>query len=439
MKTSDRPDLMTRLPTRGRSKATALAFLFACLLAFPITSLATAADGLIASPEPGWPQWRGPRRDGISSEEGLLPVWPDGGPELLWKIDGLGSGWSSPIVVDKRVYITGDVQDDLVMFAIDTNGKLIWRTANGKAWKKSYPGSRASCTFSEGRLYHLNAHGRLACLDAGLGKEYWASDILKRFDAENGIWGLSESLLVEGDRVIVTPGGKNALVAALDKQDGRTVWTTEPLGDDTGTHSSPVLFEHAGHRMIANCSSGHGFGIDADSGQLLWTVPLKNRFGVNVSTPVFGRGSVFFVTPYAEEGRLYRLGSDRQSTAAELAWQSPLDTVCGCAVLVDDTLFAAEYRKSKQWFATDWQSGERKSQLEHFSTGAAIFADGRLYLLDETGTVGLVKTAPTIETAGRFRLFEDRVRDAWAHPVLCDGRLYLRYHDTLWCFDVERR
>ena len=403
-------------------------------------SAATASEGLIASPEQGWPQWRGPHRDGISDEKGLLANWPEDGPRLLWKFDGLGTGWSSPIVVGQRLFATGDLDDDLVVFAFDPNGTLEWRVTNGEAWKGSFPGARACCAFSEGRLYHMNAHGRLACLDAASGAELWAVDILERFDAKNITWALSECLLVDGSRVIVTPGGTKALVAALDKRTGQTVWTTEAMGDDRATHSSPILLRHAGRRLIANCSSAHGFGIDADSGELLWTVPLKNQFGVNVATPVYGSGRVFYVTPYAEEGRLYVLRADRQAVAAEQAWACPLDTVTGSGVLVDGTLFAAGYRKSKWWFGVDWQTGETKYELKDLSTGAAIYADGCLYVLDETGTAGLLTLSTDgLKIAGRFRLCDDRVRDAWAHPVLADGRLYLRYHDTLWCYDVKAR
>jgi outer membrane protein assembly factor BamB len=190
--------------------------------------------------------------------------------------------------------------------------------------------------------------------------------------------------------------------------------------------------------VIANCSSAHGFGVDADTGELLWTVPLKNRYGTNISTPVYDSGRVYFVTPYAELGRQYRLRTDGESMAAEHVWTSPLDTVTGCAVLVDGTLFAAGYRKSKWWFGVDWGTGRTKHQLKDLATGAAIYADGRLYCLDERGTAALLKP-DGLEITGRFSLVARRVKDAWAHPVLHDGRLYLRYHGTLWCYDVKKR
>lgn len=358
---------------------------------------------------------------------------------MRWKADGLGTGWSSPIIVGERLYVTGDVGDDLAVFARDLDGTILWRTNNGRAWKGPYPGARACCAYSDGRLYHVNAHGRVACMDAGSGAELWAVDILKRFKAKNITWALSECLLVDGPRVIVTPGGTEALMAALDKRTGETVWKSEALGDDRTSHSSPILFRYAGRRLIANCSSAHGFGVDAETGKLLWTVPLANPHGVNTATPIYGSGCVFHVTPYAEHGRLYRLRADGQGITAEHVWTSPIDTVTGCGVLVDGVLYAAGYRKAKWWFGIDWRTGETKCELKDLTTGAAIHADERLYILDEQGTAALVRAGPDgLDIVGRFRLIPDRVRDAWAHPVLLDGRLYLRYHDSLWCYDVKQ-
>jgi outer membrane protein assembly factor BamB len=412
-----------------------------CLMLVPIAVAADKTpDGLIASPEPDWPQWRGPCRDGISDEKGLLQSWPADGPTLAWKTEGLGTGWSSPIIVGERIYLTGDVGDDLVVFALNRNGKVQWRAKNGRSWRGPYPGARACCAYSEGRLYHLNAHGRLACLDVGSGQEVWAVDILDRFGGKNITWAISECLLVDGPRVIVTPGGTKALMAALDKRTGATVWTTKPLEGDRTSHSSPILLRYAGRRLIVSCSSAHGFGVDADTGQLLWTVPLNNPHGVNVATPIYGAGSVFFVTPYAEHGRLYRLHADAQGVAASHVWTSPIDTVTGCGVLVDGTLFISGYRDVKWWLALDWQTGQTKQELKDLTTGSAIYADQRLYVLDEEGTAALLKPGPgRVEIVSRFRLIPDRVHDAWAHPVLHDGRLYLRYNATLWCYDVSSR
>ncbi|MBN1846325.1 MAG: PQQ-like beta-propeller repeat protein [Sedimentisphaerales bacterium] len=402
-------------------------------------SAAEVPDGMIGSPEPGWPQWRGSRRDGVSPETGLLSSWPADGPELIWKISYLGQGWSSPIVVAGRIYITGDVGDELLVFALDTDGNEKWWTPNGRAWKKSYPGARAGCTYARGRLYHLNAHGRLACLDAATGREWWAVDILERFEAQNVTWALSENLLVDNGRVIVTPGGKKVLLAALDGSDGRTLWTTPPTSEDRTSYCSPILFSHAGRRLIASCSAAYGFGVDADTGALLWTVPLRNSYGVNVTAPVYDSGRLFYMTSHAQNGNCYRLQAEPPWISAEPVWTCPLDTVTGGAILVDGTLFAAGYGKVKWWLAVDWLTGQTRAEYRDLTTGAAVYADGRLYCLDDQGTVALLRYDPDgFHLAGRFPLVQEKLRDAWAHPVLHDGRLYLRYHDTLWCYRVKR-
>jgi outer membrane protein assembly factor BamB len=182
------------------------------------------------------------------------------------------------------------------------------------------------------------------------------------------------------------------------------------------------------------------FGVDADTGQLLWTVPLRSPYGVNVATPVYGAGRIYYVTPYSENGRAYQLHEENGRINAELVWTHQLDTVTGGGVLVDGTLFAAGYRNAKHWFGVDWQTGRTRYELKELTTGAAIYADGRLYCLDERGTAALLKPeSDGLKIVGQFRLSSKRLSDAWAHPVLLDGRLYLRYHDTLWCYNVKEQ
>jgi outer membrane protein assembly factor BamB len=405
--------------------------------AIALAALLAAQDGPIPSPEPGWPQWRGPRRDGISAETGLLPRWPAEGPRLLWKIEGLGRGWSSPVFGGGRLYITGDVGEDVILHAFDLEGKPLWRAPNGRAWKGQYPGSRAAPVFSEGRLYHMNAHGRVACLDAATGRELWAVHVLERFEGRNITWGMSECLLVDGPHLIVTPGGRKALLAALDKTDGRTVWSTPPLAQDTATYASPILVRHGARRLLVSCSSEHGFGADADTGRLLWTVPMKTPYDVNASTPVYGDGQIHFGTPYVTIG-CYRLLDD--GARVERVWDTPFDTCTGSWILRDGLLYGGGYREFKHWIAVDWKTGRRRAEQTELRSGSAVWADGRLYCLGEDGRAALVTPADEgFSIAGSFALTPRRVNDAWAHPVLLDGRLYLRYHDALACYDVRAR
>jgi outer membrane protein assembly factor BamB len=413
---------------------------------------------LIASPEPGWPQWRGPRRDGLCLETNLLPRWPEGGPRLLWKSEGIGRGYSAPILTGGRIYLAGDVETELHLFALDLEGKRVWTATNGVSWKDPYPGARAACAYSEGRLYHLNAHGRLACVDAATGREVWLVNILERFRGKNLTWALGENVLVDGPRVIVTPGGAGALMAALDKRTGTSVWTTpplrlgpsndpaqvrlaEPAGEiDSTSYASPILIRLGQHRLLVGCSQRHAFGVDADSGRLLWTQPMPTRYQVIAATPILVGDAVFITAPHTEHGGLFRLRPQGDGVLTERVWTTKLDTCHGSQVFVDGLLFGSFYQRSKGWAALDPATGEVRYQLPDLAQGSVLYADRRLYCLSQEGVMALLEPTPqAFVDRGRFRLVPDKVNDAWTHPVILDGRLYLRYHESLFCYDVRAR
>jgi outer membrane protein assembly factor BamB len=404
-----------------------------------------------------WPQWRGPRRDGVCDETGLLQRWPEGGPPLKWSSTNLGRGYSAPILVAKRIYLTGDVGAELHIFALDLEGKRVWQAKNGHSWKDPYPGARASCTFSEGRLYHLSAHGRLVCLDAESGKELWSVNVLERFEGKVIHWGLSENLLVEGPRVIVTPGGSKGLMAALDKRTGETAWASsplrlgeskppahkrlaEPFGEvDSASYASPILVKVGSRRLLVNCSLRHVFGVDADTGELLWTRPMPTRHQVIATTPVLSGDGVFVTAPHGEGGRLLRLRSDGSRLDVSTLWRTDLDACQGGAVVMDGIFYGAMYSRAREWVGLDARTGEARSRLNDFAKGSLLAADGRLYCLSEQGEVALLNPGSgSLEVAGRFRLVPERKNDAWTHPVIANGRLYLRYQETLFCYDIRR-
>jgi outer membrane protein assembly factor BamB len=415
-----------------------------------------AIGRLIASPEPDWPQWRGPRRDGISDETGLLQEWPGAGPTRLWQSQGLGRGYSAPIVVADRIYLAGDHSDGLRIHALDLAGQQVWTAPNGRVWERPYPGARAACTYSEGHLYHLNAHGRLVCLQAATGREVWAVELFEQFGGRNITWALSECVIVDGDRVIATPGGTRALVVALNKRTGETVWTSEPLrlgpspspaherlADPVGvsdhpSYASPVLFELGGRRQLVGCSLRHAFGVDADTGRLLWTRPYPTRYEVIAATPVLVDDAVFVTAPDTSEGgKLYRLRETGGDVEVQTVWTTPLDTCHGGVVRVGDSLIGSWYRKQKGWASVDIRTGTVQYELRDLAKGAVLYADRRLYCLSEEGEMALLEAGPdAFEVRGRFRWVEGRVNDVWTHPVIHRGRLLLRHHDTLSAYDI---
>jgi len=410
----------------------------------------------IASPDPGWPQWRGPRRDGRSLETNLASSWPEAGPPRLWTATNLGRGYSAPIISDGRIYLAGDVGRELHLFALDLEGRLLWRATNGVSWKNPYPGARASCALSNQRLFHMNAHGRVACLDPATGRELWSVNVIERFGGEVPTWALGECLLVDGPRLIVTPGGRDALMAALDVRTGEVVWATEPLrlnqtahpslqtlqgkpGEtDTAGYGSPILVRWNERRLLIGCSLRHTFGVDADTGRLLWARPLQTRYNVVAATPVPCGDSFFVTAPDSSGGRLYGLRAEGENIIPVPRWTTPLDTCHGGQVLVDGRLYGSYYRAKKGWACLDAASGNTLHEFRNLAMGSVLAADGRLYCLSQEGELVLFEPAPNdLVIRGRMRIAPDSENDAWTHPVILDGRLYLRYHEQLHCYDVR--
>jgi outer membrane protein assembly factor BamB len=359
------------------------------------------------------------------------------------------------VIVGNRLFLAGDVGDQLRLFALDLQGKKLWDQPNGRSWPGPYPGARASATWQEGRLFHLNAHGRVAAFDAETGRELWAVDLFERFGGKNLTWALSECLLVDGSRVLVTVGGTEALMAALDARNGETVWKTEPLrlgpspspeqqridepaGEiDNASYASPILVRFGGGRLVIGCSTRHVFAVDPDAGRLCWTRPVRTRFSVIAATPVLVGDAVFVTAPDSPDAGLYRVRPEAGGAGIEPLWTTMLDTCHGGLVQVGDVLFGAWYRKRKGWACLDARTGEVRYETDALAKGAVLYADQRLYCLSEEGDMALLKpTAKAFEFVGRFRLVPGRQDDVWTHPVIHQGRLYLRYHETLFCFDI---
>ena len=406
-----------------------------------------AADAaLVASPEAGWPQFRGPRRDGISDERGLLGTWPEGGPKLLWTAKGAGKGFSSTIIGGGRLYVTGDFDAELRVLAYDLQGKQLWSVRHGDAWLNQYQGARTSVTYRNGLLYVQNAHGRIACLEAATGKEVWAVDLMKRFAAENITWGFSECLLVDEHAVYATAGGREAMLVALDAQTGEIRWKTPqvdaaPDKIESASYAAPILVQFAGQRLVIGCTQRQLYCVDAVSGALQWTRPRATTYSVLASSPVLVGDAVFMTAPHGPPGQLYHLVAPK--TAGEPVgvtdgWTTALDTCQGGVVHVKGRLYGAFYPKRGSWQALDARTGGLLYETTEFLKGCVMYADGRLYALAEDGWMLLLEpTDKEFAVRGRFRLAEARDRNAWAHPVIFDGRLYLRYLDTISCYDIR--
>jgi outer membrane protein assembly factor BamB len=411
-------------------------------LLIPVVLTASlSAHGLLASADeaPSWPQFHGPNRDNVSTETGLLDKWPEGGPKLLWTASGLGHGFATVAIADGRIYTAGDVGEDTVITALDTEGKVVWRAANGRAWTGQQPGSRSTPTIDGDRLYHQSPHGDVICLDAKSGRRIWGLNVLERFRSENVTWALAESLLVDGDSVVCRPGGPEASFVALDKRTGQIVWTAPSTGD-LASYSSTTLAECRGMRILLALMSRALVGVNADTGELLFRFEHVSPWDENIMMPIYHDGHVFFSTRTAGSVKL-RLDVQGDRASVEEVWRSDeLDNHHGGAVLLDGYLYASSHVSNRRkWVCLDWKTGQPMFVVEGIGQkGSLTYADGMLYVMDERGNVGLVRPTPRAhEIISRFRLPQGGRGPTWAHPVVCGGRLYLRHSDFLYVYDVQ--
>lgn len=403
--------------------------------------------GLIASSEPGWPQFRGLRRDGRSEERGLLQSWPNGEPRKAWSAKELGRGYSSPIVVNGKIYLTGDVGDELQLFCLtESKGELVWKARSGASWKDPYPGARATPTYSAGRVYLQNAHGEIRVFDAETGKVSWSINVLERFGGNNITWGLSECLLVDERAVYATVGGREALVVALDKGNGEVLWKSKPVHDsarggavENASYVSPILVNFDGRRLLIGCSLRHIFCVDATTGEIQWTHAVPTAYSVIAMMPVLVGKSIFMTAPHGKPGGLYELIAPQEphgKVGYEQRWETPLDTCQGGVVYHDGKLIGSFYPGRKGWAAVDAATGAVVYRAEEIVKGAVLYADDRFYVLSENGWMRLLEAEKErFAIRGEFRLAEAK-NDAWAHPVIFNKRLYLRYQEELRCYDV---
>ena len=409
-------------PTRAGKLAAASLALLALL-----GTTARAAD---------WPQWRGPNRDGKSTETGLLKQWPDGGPKLLWQAKGLGDGFATITIAKGLLYTAGNLGGNTVITALDLGGKTQWTAKNGSAWTKSSPGSRSVPTIDGDRLYHRSPLGNLVCLDAKTGKQHWGMNTLKKFGGRNITWALAASLLVDGGNLIVCPGARTAM-AALNKATGETVWTCEGKGERP-SYASPIAFEHEGIRQIVTMTAKAAIGVEAKAGRLLWLHRHTTSYDCNIPDPIFHDGHVFICSGYGSGAELLKLNVDGDNVSVSQVWRSKkLDNHHGGVLLVDGHLYGSTHRGA--WVCLDFKTGDLKYSERGVGKGSVLYADGMLYCYSEGGgNVGLVPATPDAHrVVSRFRVPRGGRGPSWPHPVICDGRLYLRHGDLLFCYDIK--
>ncbi len=397
-----------------------LAFLFA------LAAVLEAAD---------WPHWQGIDRNGRSPETGLLKAWPEGGPKLLWVVEGLGRGYSAVAVANGGVYLTGMTDDNSgVLYAVNLDGTEKWQTAYGPEWDGQYPGARSTPTVNDGRIYIVSGKGTLICFDAANGNEQWQINADEKFNGKPPKFGFTESVLIDGQHVIFTPGGFESTVVALDKITGRIRWETKSLSEQSG-YCCPVVINHGGNRLILTMSQGSVLGIDAETGANPWRFAHQAAEGIHPISPLYHAGHVYAVAGYESGGMMIKLSAD--GLEAEQVWtDKKLDCHTGGVQLIDGHIYGTNH--AGKWICLNWKSGEVVHELDGVGKSAIIFADGLIYAYTTSGRACLIKPSPQeLKVISSFEIPHGSGEHI-ARPVIAHSRLYIRHGDALMAYDIKQ-
>jgi outer membrane protein assembly factor BamB len=401
-------------------------------------SAAAPVAGDAVSESPSWPEHHGPGRINISPETGLLKEWPPGGPPLLWQATDCGDGYSGISIADGLIFTAGNFGKTEMVLALDLRGQTQWKQPCGRAWEQASPGSRGTPTYCNGIVYMLNPEGQLSAFDALTGVVRWKVDLVDRFAAQWGVWGMAENVVVDDGKVYCMPGGEKGRVVALDAQTGATVWANTDI-KFIAAYCSPTIITHRGVRQWISMTQRSVVSLDPQTGKLLWTVPFVPLSPQNALTPVYHDDHVFVAAGHATGGSLLRIADDSRS--ATVVWhRQDLDNCHSGSILLDGKLFGASCREGgKQFYCVDFLSGESLQVDRTLGKVGLTCADGMLYALGYQGTVSLLKILPRgFEIVSQFNLPRRPPNTYLAHPVICGGRLYLRGDGQLWAYDVRK-
>ncbi len=419
----------------------------------PALVVAAACAWGTAAAADDWPQWQGPDRNAMSGERGLLQEWTPDGPPLAWKVEGLGGGQSTPSVADGRIFGMSNRGEDEVVWALsESDGSPLWTTRLGPVFEQEWPqgkeGPGATPTVDGERLYAMGLAGNVACLQAGDGKVVWQRSLQDDFGAPVPTWSFRESPLVDDDKVIVTPGAEGATLVALDKLTGETLWKSEVPGDPQAAYSSPIAVDFDGQRQYVQLTAKAVVGVAASDGAFLWRYDAPaNSHGINISTPIHHKGQVFAASAYGTGGGLVRLVRDADGgvRAEEVYFTNKMQNHHGGMILFEGTLYGANGGNSGGYLvALDFETGDlrwdQRADGRLAPKGSVAFADGRLYYRTEEGEMLLVEPSPEAYLErGRLGQPDRSDKPAWAHPVIANGRLYLRDQDVLLAYDIRTR
>lgn len=378
-------------------------------------------------------QWRGPDREGIYPETGLLKEWPADGPELLWHYDGLGDGYSSAAIFNGNIFVSGAEGDDGFIYALDSEGNLLWKSPYGKEWTESYPGARSTPLVYNDKLYMVSGMGRIFCMNPADGKMVWDIDLVKAYGARNIKWGITENLAFLGEKIFCTPGGEVHNVIALNKDTGELIWTS-PANGEVSAYCSPNVVEYNGINLLITQTASSIVCLNADNGEMLWSHPQPNTWSVHANTPYYDDGFVYCVSGYGQGGVKLKLSADAKSVT-ELWRETNINGRMGSFIVMGGYVYGPD-DKGLKWYGLNWENGETVFAENMIKAGNITAADGMLYLYGNDGKIMLAepKDGQIIEKSMlRVPYGTDQ---HWAYPVIYDKKLYVRHGNSLMVYNL---
>jgi outer membrane protein assembly factor BamB len=390
-------------------------------------------------------QWRGPNRDGIFHETGLLKQWPENGPAKILEVEKIGKGWSSPIYAGEMIYTTGMIDTLDYLSAIDMKGNIKWQVSYGRSWNQSYPDTRSTPVVDDDRIYVQSGTGRVACINKDSGKEIWAKEVDKDFNGVYHIWGNSETPLIFDNMVICSPGGNETSIVALDKMTGNTIWESKSVGGPRA-YLSATIYNYKNFRYVLAATGTHLLALTPETGDIVWSYKYYDAEKwdqdglIWTNTPTYKDDDIFISMGYDYPAVMLKMSADGKSVSEKFS-NIILDNHFGGLILSDGYVYGANWTDNNRgkWVCMDWNTGEIKYETDWDTKGSLVMADGLLYAYNERGNVGLIEPNPdSFKVVSQFKL-KGGAGPHWAHPFIADGKLFLRHGEVLFVYDIKEK
>lgn len=398
-----------------------------CLLLFAILTILSSCQ------KPGINQWRGPKRDGQYAEKNLLKQWPENGPSLLWEYEGIENGYGSPIITDKMIYITGEADSINFLFALSLDGKFEWKSEAGNEWITNFRGSRSTPTFVDQEIYTCSGLGEIYCFDASSGEKKWSKNMIRDLNGKMNRFGYSQSLMVDMEKVYCSPGGADTNIVALHRKTGDLLWVS-PAKHEISAYCSPLLIEQGKQKLLLTFSEHQLLALDPSNGELIWSHEQDTVCDIHANTPLFDNGNIYYTTGCGNMTEKLKLSENGKSVMP--MWKNAsFDNYMGGVIKSGNSLITTGARK-KFLKRIDCETGLITDSLK-LGTGAVISADNMIYLYNEKGDMHLIDpSGQEMKVISQFKI-EKGTNEHFAHPVICNGILYVRRGNYLAAYNIR--